>query len=51
MIFINRLLVTLAHLRTRLAHEALGVPYEVGSSTIGRVSGRSVRCWPPFAPA
>jgi DDE superfamily endonuclease len=32
----DRLLVTLAHLRTGLTHEALGVIDQVGSSTIGR---------------
>ncbi|WP_274919525.1 transposase [Streptomyces sp. WZ-12] len=34
--FLDRLLVTLVHLRTGLTHQALGVIYEVGSSTIGR---------------
>ncbi|MFG2146860.1 transposase family protein [Streptomyces sp. NPDC048696] len=34
--FVDRLLVTLVHLRTGLTHKALGVIYEVGSSTIGR---------------
>ncbi|WP_406423477.1 transposase family protein [Streptomyces sp. NBC_01589] len=33
LVFIDRLLVTLVHLRTGLTHEALGVLYEVGSST------------------
>ncbi|MFE2578749.1 transposase family protein [Streptomyces sp. NPDC059378] len=32
----TRLLATVVHLRTGLTHEALGVIYEVGSSTIGR---------------
>jgi len=36
LVFTDRLLVTLVHLRTGLTHEALGVLYEVGSSTIGR---------------
>ncbi|MGW0855095.1 transposase family protein [Streptomyces sp. NPDC002690] len=36
LVFTERLLVTLVHLRTGLTHEALGVLYEVGSSTIGR---------------
>ncbi|MFD0340230.1 transposase family protein [Streptomyces sp. NPDC127117] len=35
-VFSDRLLVALAHLRTGLTHEALGVLHEVGSSTIGR---------------
>ncbi|WP_331750392.1 MULTISPECIES: transposase family protein [unclassified Streptomyces] len=30
------MLATLVHLRDGLTHEALGVLYEVGSSTIGR---------------
>ncbi|MEV0282343.1 transposase family protein [Streptomyces sp. NPDC050610] len=32
----DRLLATLVHLRTGLTYAALGVIYEVGSSTIGR---------------
>ncbi|MEU9158655.1 transposase family protein [Streptomyces sp. NPDC048417] len=36
LVFIDRVLVTLVHLRTGLTHAALGVIYEVGSSTIGR---------------
>ncbi|MER5698579.1 transposase family protein [Streptomyces mirabilis] len=36
LVFTDRLLVTLVHLRTGLTHEALAVIYEVGSSTIGR---------------
>ncbi|MFF2808489.1 transposase family protein [Streptomyces sp. NPDC058000] len=36
LVFTDRLLATLVHLRTGLTHEALGVLYEVGSSTIGR---------------
>ena len=36
LVFTDRLLVTLVHLQTGLTHEALGVLYEVGSSTIGR---------------
>ncbi|MFF9635540.1 transposase family protein [Streptomyces bacillaris] len=36
LVFPDRVLVTLVHLRTGLTHEALGVIYEVGSSTIGR---------------
>ncbi len=39
LVFTDRLLVTLAHLRTGLTHEALGVIYQVGSSTIGRAIG------------
>ena len=39
LVFTDRLLVTLAHLRTGLTHEALGVIYHVGSSTIGRAIG------------
>ncbi|WP_433543698.1 transposase family protein (plasmid) [Streptomyces sp. CA-294286] len=39
------LLVTLVHLRTGLTHEALGVHYEVGSSTTGRAI-REVRPMP-----
>ncbi|MFD7068928.1 transposase family protein [Streptomyces sp. NPDC059913] len=35
-VFTDRLPATLVHLRTGLTHEALGVLYEVGSSTIGR---------------
>src|SRR5207247_957724 len=35
-VFTDRLLATLVHLRTGLTHEALGVLYAVGSSTIGR---------------
>lgn len=36
LVFTDRVLVTLVHLRTRLTHEALGAIYDVGSSTIGR---------------
>ncbi|MFF2926893.1 transposase family protein [Streptomyces celluloflavus] len=36
MAFVDRLLVTLVHLRTRLTYRALGVIYEVGPSTISR---------------
>ncbi|WP_051877374.1 helix-turn-helix domain-containing protein [Streptomyces natalensis] len=36
LVFTDRLLATLVRLRTGLSHEALGVIYEVGSSTIGR---------------
>ncbi|MEV6734053.1 transposase family protein [Streptomyces sp. NPDC051364] len=36
LVFIDRHLVILVHLRTGLTHKALGVLYEVGSSTIGR---------------
>jgi hypothetical protein len=36
LVFVDRLLATPAHLRTGLTHTALGVIYEVGSSTIGR---------------
>jgi hypothetical protein len=36
LVFADRLLATLVHLRTGLTHAALGVIYEVGSSTIGR---------------
>ena len=39
LVFTDRLLVTLVHLRTGLTHEALGVIYQVGSSTIGRAIG------------
>ncbi|MEU8936144.1 transposase family protein [Streptomyces sp. NPDC048409] len=39
LIFTDRVLVTLVHLRTGLTHEALGVIHEVGSSTIGRAIG------------
>jgi hypothetical protein len=39
LMFTDRLLVTLVHLRTGLTHEALGVIYQVGSSTIGRAIG------------
>jgi hypothetical protein len=34
--FVDRLVVTLVHLRTELTYQALGILYEVGSSTIGR---------------
>ncbi|MFF2131167.1 transposase family protein [Streptomyces olivochromogenes] len=36
LVFVDRLLVTLVHLRTGLTYEALRVIYEVGSSTISR---------------
>ncbi|MFJ2024437.1 transposase family protein [Streptomyces sp. NPDC087897] len=36
LVFTDRLLATLIHLRTGLTHEATGVICEVGSSTIGR---------------
>nr|WP_280882371.1 transposase [Streptomyces pseudovenezuelae] len=36
LVFVDRLLVTLVHLRTGLTHAALGVIYQVGSFTIGR---------------
>ncbi|WOP38618.1 transposase family protein [Streptomyces sp. Li-HN-5-13] len=36
LVFADRLLATLIHLRTGLTHQALAVIYEVGSSTIGR---------------
>ncbi|MFF7530210.1 transposase family protein [Streptomyces bobili] len=32
MVFTDRVLVTLVHLRTGLTHEALGAIYEVGTS-------------------
>ncbi|MFI7236891.1 transposase family protein [Streptomyces cyaneofuscatus] len=39
LVFVDRLLVTLVHLRTGLTHQALGVIHEVGSSIIGRAIG------------
>ncbi|MFF4795961.1 transposase family protein, partial [Streptomyces sp. NPDC001276] len=36
LVFVDRLLATLIHLRTGLTHQALAVIYEVGSSIIGR---------------
>jgi len=39
LLFTDRLLVTLDHLRTGLTHQALGVIYQAGSSTIGRAIG------------
>ncbi|MEU6370831.1 transposase family protein [Streptomyces sp. NPDC046931] len=36
LVLVDRLLVTLVHLRTGPTHDALAVIYEVGSSTIGR---------------
>ncbi|WP_234437856.1 helix-turn-helix domain-containing protein [Streptomyces sp. WM6368] len=39
LVFVDRLPATLVHLRTGLTHQALGVIYEVGSSTIGRAIG------------
>ena len=39
LVFTDRLQVTLVHLRAGLTHEALGVIYQVGSSTIGRAIG------------
>lgn len=39
LVFADRLPVTLVHLRTGLTHAALGVLYEVGSSTVGRAIG------------
>ncbi len=39
LMFSDRQLVTLVHLRTGLTYEALGVIYQVGSSTIGRPIG------------
>ncbi|MER5908129.1 transposase family protein [Streptomyces mirabilis] len=36
LVFVDRLLVTLVHLRTGLTYKALGMIYEVGSSTISR---------------
>ncbi|MGP8303682.1 transposase family protein [Streptomyces inhibens] len=39
LVFVDRLLVTLVHLRTGLTHQALGVVYGVGSSSIGRAIG------------
>ncbi|MCZ4126215.1 transposase [Streptomyces sp. H39-S7] len=36
LVFADRVLATLVHLRTSLTHEALAVLYEVSSSTIGR---------------
>ncbi|MGW1811174.1 helix-turn-helix domain-containing protein [Streptomyces sp. NPDC002078] len=39
LVFSDRLLAALVHLRTGLTHEALGMIYEVGSSTIGRAIG------------
>lgn len=35
LVFVDRVLVTLVHLWTGLTHAALGVIYEVGSSTVG----------------
>ncbi|MGP4013708.1 transposase family protein [Streptomyces sp. 4N124] len=37
LVFIDRVLATLVHLRTGLSHEALAVIYKVGSSTIGEM--------------
>ncbi|MEU9014543.1 transposase family protein [Streptomyces sp. NPDC048479] len=39
MLFTDRLLVALVHLRTDLTHEAIGVIYQVWSSVIGRAIG------------
>jgi hypothetical protein len=39
LVFTDRLLVTLVHLRTGWTHEALGVIYQVESATIGRAIG------------
>jgi hypothetical protein len=39
LVFTDRLLLTLVHLRTGLTHETFGVIYQVGSSTIGRAIG------------
>ncbi|MFI9630496.1 transposase family protein [Streptomyces sp. NPDC052042] len=39
LVFTDRVLVTLVHLRTGLTYEALAVIYRVGSSTIGRAIG------------
>ncbi|MFE7244677.1 transposase family protein [Streptomyces sp. NPDC057580] len=39
LVFTDRVLITLVHLRTGLTHDALAVLYEVGSSTIGRAVG------------
>jgi hypothetical protein len=39
LVFVDRLLVTLVHLRIGLTHQALGVVYGVGSSTIDRAIG------------
>jgi hypothetical protein len=39
LVFTDRLLVILVCLRTGLTHEALGVIYQAGSSTIGRAIG------------
>jgi len=39
LVFTDRLVVTVVHLRTGLTHETLGVIYQVGSSTIGRAIG------------
>lgn len=39
LVFTDRVLVTLVHLRTGLTHEALGVIYGMGSSTTGRAIG------------
>lgn len=39
LVFTDRLLVALIHLRTGLTHEALGVTHQVGSSMIGRAIG------------
>ncbi|MFB7916059.1 transposase family protein [Streptomyces sp. NPDC056061] len=36
LVFTDRVLVTLVHLRTGLTHAALAVIYEVGTSTVGR---------------
>ncbi|MFD9499920.1 transposase family protein [Streptomyces sp. NPDC060035] len=36
LVFTDRVLVTLVHLRTGLTHEALGAIYDVASSTVGR---------------
>ena len=46
LVFTDRLLVTLVHLRTGLTYEALGMMYRVGSSTIGRAIGE---IWPLLA--
>ncbi|WP_307665694.1 transposase family protein [Streptomyces sp. V1I1] len=45
--FLDRLLVTLVHLRRHLPHVVLSELFEVDRSTVSAATARSARCWRP----
>ncbi len=49
LVFIDRLLATLVHLRHGVTHDVLACWFGVSRSTITRAVGRCARCWPSAA--